>query len=154
LAYAAASKYATRDTVNKVTLLSASDDHVVRSAAIPALVKIGGPEGKMGLERLLQDPNPKVQVEAAEGLGQLNAHSEIDAIKELLRHKKPEVALRVAAVLGRLGDRSGIAVVRRYIPTDNPHTRDAVRTFGIILGCKFRLNDQGIAEARRCLKKL
>ncbi len=154
LALTSSLKRDSRDTLNKVILLSASEDHVIRNATIPALLQIGGPEARDGLVRLLEDVNPQIQVEAAEALGQLNARAAIEPLKRLLKHQQADIALRVAAVLGRMEDRSGINVVRSLLAKDNPRTRDAVRTLGIIIGRKFRLNEQGIAEARRELKKL
>jgi hypothetical protein len=154
LALAASLKRNSREALTKVLLLSASDDHVVRRAAIPALLQIAGPEAKEGLVRLLEDVNPQIQIEAAEALGQLNAKTAIEPIRRLLRHEKVDVTLRAAAVLGRLDDRSGLTVVRHYLAKDNPHTRDAVRTLGIIMGRRFRLNEQGIAEARREIARL
>lgn len=140
--------------IDKIIVLSSSDDHVIRRATIPALMQIRSPAGRLGLESLLNDPNSQIQVDAAEALGGIGARETIESLKELLKHKKPEVALRVATVLGRLGDKSGIAVVRRYLPKDNPHTRAAARALGVIVGRKFRLNSDGITEARRYLKKL
>ncbi|UCE58753.1 MAG: HEAT repeat domain-containing protein [Phycisphaerales bacterium] len=154
LAYAGSSKITSRQAINKVELLAASDDHVVRRAAIPALMQIPGAEGRDSLLRMLADSNWEIQVEAAEALGSMGAKDAIAQLKKLLMHRKAEVALRVAAVLGRLGDRSGLSVVSRYLPKDNPHTREAVRVFGIITGKRFRLSGEGIAQARQELAKL
>ncbi len=154
LASASSSGITSKTQINKIIVLSTSDDHVVRRATIPALMQITSPAGRLGLESLLNDPNSQIQVEAAEALGGIGARETIESLKELLKHKKPDVALRVATVLGRLGDKSGIAVVRRYLPKGNPHARDAARALGVIVGRKFRLNSDGITEARRYLKKL
>jgi len=154
LAAASSSGPASKDAVNRILFLSGSSDHVVRRASIPALMQITGANGRMALEALLSDPNGEIQAEAAEALGAVGAFASREHIKKLLPHKDPEVALRAAAALGRLDDRSGLPVVRRYLQKDDPCTRLAVRTLGIIVGRKFRLNSDGIAEARRCLKSL
>ena len=143
-----------KETVDKIIVLSGSRDHTVRRASIPALTQIGRPNGVIGLVDLLKDPNSEIQVEAAEALGHMKAETATEQLKELLAHKDPEVTLRVAAVLGRLNDRSGLGTVRRYLAKGNPHVRTAVRTLGIITGRRFRLNDAGFAEALRELKKL
>jgi hypothetical protein len=151
---AASTGVSSKEVVGKIILLSASRDHVIRRASVPALLQIGPPSGSIGLVELLRDPNPEIQVEAAEALGHLRSESAIEPLKDLLAHDDPEIALRVAAVLGRLGNRSGVGIVRRCLAKGSPHARSAVRTLGIITGQRFRLNDAGIAEARRQLKKL
>ncbi|MFQ5589740.1 MAG: HEAT repeat domain-containing protein [Phycisphaerae bacterium] len=154
LASASSAGVTSNSQIDKIVMLSSSGDHVIRRAAIPALMQITSAAGRLGLEALLRDPNSQIQLEAAEALGSIGAEASIEPLKELLTHKKPDVALRTAAVLGRLNDRSGLAVVRRYMSKGNPHARDAVRAFGVIVGRKFRLNDEGIEEASRYLKKL
>lgn len=154
LSAAANTGVSSKETINKIVLLSGSDDHSVRRASIPALLQITSPEGRLGLEGFLQDPNPQIQVEAAEALACIDATGSIRQIKELLKHEEADVALRVASALGRLNDRSGLAVVRRYLFGKGPHTRAAVRTLGIIVGRKFRLNEAGLADARKYMKTL
>jgi hypothetical protein len=153
---AASSGVSSNRQVDKIIVLSASRDHNLRRATIPALMQVTSPAGRMGLEGLLRDPNSEIQVEAAEALGNISARASIEPLKELLSHKKSDVALRVAEVLGRLGDRSGLAVVRRYLfqRADDTSARAAARTLGVIVGRRFRLNAEGIAEARRYMKKL
>ena len=154
LSSAASTGVHSKEGVDRIILLSASRDHTIRRASVPALLQIGPPSGSIGLAELLKDPNPEIQVEAAEALGHMGSESAIEPLRDLLTHDDPEIALRVAAVLGRLGDRSGLGIVRRCMAKRSPHARSAVRTLGIITGQRFRLNDAGIAEARRQLKKL
>jgi hypothetical protein len=151
---AATTGISSNNQIDKIVVLSGSDDHEIRRAAVSALMQITSAAGRMGLEAMLRDPNSDIQVEAAEALGNLDARTAIDPLTELLKHKKPEVALRIAAVLGRLGDRSGIAVIRRHLAKNSPHARAAARALGVIVGRQFRLNSAGIAEARLHLKKL
>lgn len=141
------------DTVEKIVRISRSSDWVLRRAAIPALAQISGPDGYDTLIRLLDDPNATIQAEAAQALGGLCAREAIEPLKTLLSHKQPEVALQAAMGLGRLNDQSGLPVAIRFLRKDNPHTRLAVRVFGTIVGQKFRSSPEGIAAARRHLKK-
>ncbi len=141
------------DTVEKIVRIAGSPDCVLRRATIPALAHVTGPDGYDTLIRLLDDPNTTIQAEAAQALGGLGVGEAIEPLKTLLSHKQPEVALQAALGLGRLGDRSGLPVTIRFLRKDNPHTRLAVRAFGAIVGQRFRSSPEGIAAARRHLKK-
>jgi HEAT repeat protein len=142
-----------KETISKIIRLTLSPDHVVRRATIPALFQARGPEASVALVNLLHDPNAQTQGDAAEILGRLEASSASEPLKTLLAHDDAMVALRAAEALGRLKDDSGLAVAIRYLRTDQDHTPLAAQVFGVIVGQRFRPTSDGVAQARRYLKK-
>lgn len=152
LAAAATSRLPSKETIDKVIMMSMSSDRVVRRATIPVLMQMSAGGGVLALVQLLDDANSTIQAEAADALGQLNAKQAIAGLQELLRHDKSEVALHAAEALGRMGDKSGLRYLARLVKSDSPLNRRAARALGIVLGRSFRPNSEGVEAARRYLK--
>ena len=152
LAAAGASHVMSKETINKVVTLSMSPDRVVRRATIPVLLQIPRRGATLVLVQMLNDPNPSVQIDAADALGQLRVAEARAPLKELLRHSDHRVALRAAEALGNLGSKDGLRLVARLVRSDEPINRRAARALGVILGQPFRPNNEGVATARRYLK--
>jgi hypothetical protein len=152
LAAAATLRTHTRDSTSKVVMLTLSADHEVRRATIPVLMQIGGQDGVISLVRLLDDPNPVIQGEAADAIGRMKATNAVGALRKLLHHRDDEVALRAAEALCRLEDDGGMRRVVRILREDSPQNRRAARVLGMLTGQEFRPNASGVAAARKYVK--
>lgn len=152
LAAAATLRTHTRESISKVVMLTLSSDHEVRQATIPVLMQIAGQDGVISLVRLLDDPNPVIQGEAADALGRMKAANAVGALQKLLHHRDDEVALRAAEALGRMNDSSGLRRVVRVLREDSPQNRRAARVLGMLIGREFRPNAAGVAAARKHAK--
>lgn len=153
LAAVSATSSVSQETASRVVFASMSSDHMVRLAAIPALMGLRTRDGTSALIRLLDDKNPEVQSQVAEVLGGSRVAEAVPHLRRLLRHGKDDVALRAAEALGRIGDNSGIHTVARILRTNDSLRRRAARTLGIIVGQRFPATDEGIAAALGYLKK-
>ena len=153
LAAAGAARILPKEKISAVVAASHYPDHKVRRQSIPVLMQIERQHGIVALVSLVDDANPTVQAEAAQALGQLRATEAIDSLRRLLRHANEEVALSAAEALGRMDDTSGCRIAARLVSKESPINRAAARTLGIILNQHFRPNAEGVAAARRYLKK-
>ncbi len=147
----AGSSLMSQETVMKVVRHSASSDQRVRHATIPALLQIGGRDGRMTLINLLNDVNASIQGEAAEALGLLQAKEAIDPLRGLVGSDNDELAIRAAEALFALGDKVGRRVAVNLVQRDIDLNRRAARLLGQIDGHTFRPNDEGVAKARKYL---
>lgn len=141
-----------RGMTAKVVMASVSSDHVVRRAAIPVLLSIGGREATLALIPMLQDTNPVIQGEAAEALGMIGTPQAIEPLRQLLTHRDTELAIRAAEALARMGDWSGKRVIKRALQEDGPASRRAARALGFLVKIDFRPCAEGVAEAREYLR--
>jgi HEAT repeat protein len=107
----------------------------------------------MALVDLIKDPNPAIQIEAAETAGKLQIADAVPTLVEVLEHQNDEVALRAAAALGRMGNRQGLPTVLQLLRLDHKNTRLAALALGLIVGQRFRLNNLGVKQARIYAKK-
>jgi len=152
LAMASIPSQRTKNMVAKVIMASMSTDHVVRRAAIPVLLSIGGREGLVSLICMLRDSNPVIQGEAAEALGMLGSPEALEPLQQLAQNPEDEVAVRAAEALARLGSWSGKHVISRLLIREGPVSRRAARALGLLVGCDFRPNAEGVEQARKYLR--
>jgi len=153
LAAVSATPSVNKQTASKVVFASMSSDHVVRLAAIPALIGLRTQEGRSALIRLLDDKNFEVALQAAEALGSSRVTEAVPHLRRLLRHGKDEVALCAAEALGRIGDNSGLRTVASILQANASLRRRAARALGIIVAQRFAATDEGVAAALHYLKK-
>ncbi len=136
------------EEVAEVVSMARSPNHVVRRATIPLFVKLPDAGGPM-LITLLADPNPDIQVDTADALGQMQATNAVDALKELLTHDNTRVALHAATALGRLKDRSGLQLVAANLRDQSDHAPAAAMALGVIVGVVFQPDEDGLSKARQ-----
>lgn len=141
------------ESSSKVVAFAMCSNHRLRAAAIPALVQLTGRPAQLALVALLRDPNPSIQAEAVDTVGKLKINDAIPPLIELLEHDSDEVVLRAAAALARMDNREGLQPVLRLLRQDHENTRLAALALGLIVGQRFRLNQQGVKQARLYAKR-
>jgi len=139
--------------IAKVVLASMCSDHVIRRAAIPVLLSLGGKEPTLALISMLNDSNPLIQGEAAEALGMIGASQAIQPLREMLRQRDDNLTLRAAEALARMGDWSGKGVIIRLLLREGLASRRAARALGFLVGRDFRASAEGVEEAREYIRQ-
>jgi HEAT repeat protein len=93
-------------TIEEMAARLSEADPAERMAALRALSQRGGPEAKNYLVQSLDDPDPRVQAIAIEGLVRLHASDTSSALAQrlFLKGVPKEVRERILAALARIGD--------------------------------------------------
>jgi len=118
------------------------------------LTELGGEQAAVGLSNLLGDPNHRVRIAAADGLGFLNAHAIRKQLVNLMEND-PHIEVRIAAAraLGRLQDYGGLPMIVDMLYKGNERIqRLAVRALKDIIGQSFTPDYSGIQAAKRYLQ--
>lgn len=111
---------ALRDGKLDATLLAALTDKlaVCRVAAAEAICKVGGPQQRPILTKLLDDPEPSVRLAVGLALADLREKKAIPVLIDLLAHLPRAQACRVEELLFRLaGDQAPTVSLGRDAPT-------------------------------------
>lgn len=108
-------------------------DSYLRSAAVAALGKIGGPGVVPALIARLKDVEPRVRETAMTELGKLDDPRVVECASESLKDDSSSVRVSAARALGRRKDASAVeALIAALDDEDASVRRDAVRALGQI----------------------
>jgi HEAT repeat protein len=144
-------KHGTREVLDRALELIASDDPRLRECALNVLGQLGVPTRTFPdeclsatVERLNNDPDPRVLASAAIALGHLKDPRGIDALVGRLNHGNADVRHAVAFALGGNSDPKSIAALMQLMTDEDTDVRDWA-TFG--LGVQGTLDTPEIREA-------
>lgn len=141
------------DSLDKLLPLLRHSDAAVREQAIRNLGRGRHHNADTLIARCLQDPSPPVRCAACEALGMLRAHRLKSRLYDALNDPDGMVACSAAAALGQMGDSYGLSTVARYVCTPGRIRWEALRVFNQLTGNNFRINPDGLAEAKRRIKR-
>ena len=140
------------DIVN-VTALLKNADPLTRQGAVKNLALMGGPQAIAAIARALYDPNADVRIASCKALGTMRAHAAKCQLLDTLNDNDPTVCCAAAEALAIMGDKTGLPHLARIVCTPGPQRWRALRSLNRLARTDFALDDVGLAEAKRWLKR-
>ena len=140
------------DVINVASLLR-NRDPLTRKGAIKNLADMGGSHAIHAIARALCDASSEVRISACAALGRMRAHAAKAQLLDTLNDADPVVCCAAAEALGIMGDKTGLPHLAKMVCSPGPQRWRALRSLGRLSDSNFPIDDVGLAQAKRWLKR-